>query len=241
LTFLAEGTRRPRNKNPERRTARAGWRSFGEYIFLEDSRYASQRKKYGTRADLSALRPVLDPSCAGLTRASIGKRASFKGWIAGSSPAMTTDGSVLTPLSGKPRLGVCLCGEAPASFRCTAKRATYCADGGNRQDQAERRRARDPGRAREEGAVARKLDHPPRQSPARERRRREGRRASGLLGLARDHHDRALFPRAAPARSRGRQAPCESDLSRHPISARPPEPAKARGLSRLQGRAELSL
>src|SRR5215470_20347870 len=23
---------------------RAGWRSFGEYIFLEDSRYASQRK-----------------------------------------------------------------------------------------------------------------------------------------------------------------------------------------------------
>src|SRR5262245_1862276 len=127
------------------------------------------------------------------------------------------------------------------SFRFAAKRATYCADGVNRQDQAERRRARDPGRAREEGAVARKLDHPPRQSPARERRRREGRRASGLLRLTRHHHDRALFPRAAPARSRGRQAPRESDLSRHPISARPPEPAKARGLSRLQGRAELSI
>jgi hypothetical protein len=31
-------------KNPERRAARAGWRSFAEYIFLEDSRYASQRK-----------------------------------------------------------------------------------------------------------------------------------------------------------------------------------------------------
>src|SRR4029453_2561820 len=39
-----EGTRRSRNKNPERRAARAGWRNFGEYIFLEDSRYASQRK-----------------------------------------------------------------------------------------------------------------------------------------------------------------------------------------------------
>src|SRR5690348_13168412 len=39
--------RKPRgahNKNPERRAARAGWRIFGEYIFLEDSRYASQRE-----------------------------------------------------------------------------------------------------------------------------------------------------------------------------------------------------
>src|SRR5262249_19317917 len=126
-------------------------------------------------------------------------------------------------------------------FPWAAKRATSCDHGGNRQDQARRWRARDPGRAREEGAVARKLYHPPRQSPARERRRREGRRTSGLLGLTRHHHDRALFSRAAPARSRGRQAPCESDLSRHPTPARPTEPAKARGLSRLQGRAELSL
>src|SRR6516164_5047610 len=128
-----------------------------------------------------------------------------------------------------------------ASFRFAAKRCKYCADGRRRRDQAERERAGNPGRAREEGAVARELDHPPRQSPARERRWREGRRASGLVGLARHHHDRALFPRAAPARSRGRQAACEPDLPRHPISARPPEPAKTRGLSRLQGRTELSL
>jgi hypothetical protein len=79
------------NKNPERRAARAGWRSFGEYIFLEDSRYASQRENARRKPILPALR-VLDPSCAGLTRASIGKSASFKGWIAGSSPAMTTVG-----------------------------------------------------------------------------------------------------------------------------------------------------
>jgi hypothetical protein len=32
----------PRNKNPQRRLP--GWRSFGEYIFLEDSRYASQQE-----------------------------------------------------------------------------------------------------------------------------------------------------------------------------------------------------
>ena len=96
-------------------------------------------------------------------------------------------------------------------------------------------------RARKEGAVARELDHPPRQSSAREHRRPEGRRPSGLLGVARHHHDRALFPRAASAGSRGGQAACEPDLSRHPISARPAEPAEARGLPRLQGRAELSL
>src|SRR6516225_5975021 len=45
VIVLAQGTRHPRNENPARRTARAGWRSFGEYIFLEDSRYASQREK----------------------------------------------------------------------------------------------------------------------------------------------------------------------------------------------------
>jgi hypothetical protein len=44
VLVFAQGTRRPRNKNPARRTALADWRSFGEYIFLEDSRYASQRE-----------------------------------------------------------------------------------------------------------------------------------------------------------------------------------------------------
>jgi hypothetical protein len=38
---LRGGARRAK-KSPQRRPARAGWRSFGEYFFLEDSRYTSQ-------------------------------------------------------------------------------------------------------------------------------------------------------------------------------------------------------
>src|SRR5262249_21041573 len=38
------GARGAQQKSPERRIARARWRSFGEYAFLEDSRYASQLK-----------------------------------------------------------------------------------------------------------------------------------------------------------------------------------------------------
>jgi hypothetical protein len=34
-------------KTRERRLARAGWRSFGEYLFLEDSRYACQLEMCG--------------------------------------------------------------------------------------------------------------------------------------------------------------------------------------------------
>jgi hypothetical protein len=34
-------------KARKRRIARARWRSFGEYAFLEDSRYASQLKMCG--------------------------------------------------------------------------------------------------------------------------------------------------------------------------------------------------
>ena len=124
--------------------------------------------------------------------------------------------------------------DAPSGLRCRRHDR-------KRLSEAEHRRARHPARARAQGAVARELDHPPRQSPARERRRREGRRPPGLVVLARHHHDRALFPGAASAGPGGGQAACEPDLSRHPVSARPPEPAEARGLSRLQGRAELSL
>src|SRR5215472_10477289 len=197
LLVLAEGTRRQRNKNPERRAARADWRSFGEYIFLEDSRYASQRKntrRNGIYPPYAHLRPVmrgLDPRIHRKKRFFQGMDCRVKpgndhGWVS----ANAVDVSKL-------RLGVCFCGGGSAAFRFAAKRATYCADGRKRQDQAERERARDPGRAREEGVVACELDHPPRQPPARERRWREGRRASGLLGLARHHHDRALFPRAA--------------------------------------------
>jgi hypothetical protein len=35
---------RARNKKTGNGFRRAGWRSFGEYIFLEDSRYASQQE-----------------------------------------------------------------------------------------------------------------------------------------------------------------------------------------------------
>jgi hypothetical protein len=35
---------RARNKKPGAVSRPGGWRSFGEYAFLEDSRYASQAK-----------------------------------------------------------------------------------------------------------------------------------------------------------------------------------------------------
>jgi hypothetical protein len=40
--------RAQQQKSPAR-FARAAWRSFAEYAFLEDSRYASQLKKWGAR------------------------------------------------------------------------------------------------------------------------------------------------------------------------------------------------
>ncbi len=112
-------------------------------------------------------------------------------------------------------------------------------DQGKRTNSASR--TRNPARAGAEGAVAGELDHSSRQSRARECRRAQGRRTSGFIGLARHHHDGALFSRAAPAGPRGGEAACEPELSRHPVSARKTEPAEARELSRLQGRAELSL
>ena len=44
---------------------RAGWRRFGEYIFLEDSRYASQQE---FPAPLTAARRIPDPLLYGLER-----------------------------------------------------------------------------------------------------------------------------------------------------------------------------
>src|SRR5262249_10649504 len=61
------------------------------------------------------------------------------------------------------------------------------------------RRASHARRTRTQGVVARELDHSPRQSFAREHGRTEGRRASGVVRLARDHYDRALFPHVAAA------------------------------------------
>jgi pyruvate dehydrogenase complex dehydrogenase (E1) component len=48
-----------------------------------------------------------------------------------------------------------------------------------------------------------------RQPRARERRRPQGRRPSGLVGLARDHHDGALLRRAAAAGPRRGEAACQ--------------------------------
>jgi len=52
-----------RNKKArERHLARARWRSFAEYTFLEDSRYASQRKNVARRIVLLAgVTPVPAP------------------------------------------------------------------------------------------------------------------------------------------------------------------------------------
>ena len=96
-------------------------------------------------------------------------------------------------------------------------------------------------RVRAEDPLARELDDPQRQSRSGQQRRDEGRRASGVLGLPFHHHD-GLVSGRFEARGQGRgEAPCEPDLPRHPISARPPDAGEAREFPRLQGRAILSL
>src|SRR5262245_52243013 len=85
---------RPRSKKPGAVSRPGGWRNFGEYAFLEDSRYTSQegrertcilrllrRQSLNLRQLFKALRtwpsdrprppmwtPVRDSSCAGLIR-----------------------------------------------------------------------------------------------------------------------------------------------------------------------------
>ena len=63
-----------------------------------------------------------------------------------------------------------------------------------------------PRRTREKSSLALELDDPSRQSHPRKHRRAEGRRPPGVLRLARRDHDGALFPCAAPAGSRRREA-----------------------------------
>src|ERR1051325_617624 len=82
-------------------------------------------------------------------------------------------------------------------------------------------------RPREKGSLALELDHPSRQSYSRKQRRPEGRRASGLLRLARRDHDGALLPRAAPAGPRGGKAACLAELPRDPVSAGQADARKA--------------
>jgi hypothetical protein len=47
---------RARNKKPGAVSRPGGWRSFGEYAFLEDSRYASQENYEGNLVWRSFLR-----------------------------------------------------------------------------------------------------------------------------------------------------------------------------------------
>ncbi len=85
------------------------------------------------------------------------------------------------------------------------------------------------------------MDHPSRQPHPAQCRRSEGRRPSGLLGLARHHHVGAVFLGAAAAGPRRGEAACKPGVSRHPVSVRAPDPRQAGEFSRLQGRAVLSV
>ena len=96
-------------------------------------------------------------------------------------------------------------------------------------------------RAGAQGAVAVVVDHPSRQPHPAQYRRAQGRRPSGVLRLARDHHVGAVFLRAAAGGSRRGEAACEPGVSRHPVSVRAADPREAGRFSRLQGRAILSV
>ena len=105
-------------------------------------------------------------------------------------------------------------------------------------------RTRTPGNAVRAGAqslVAVVVDHPPRQSHSAQCRRPQGRRPSGLLGLARHHHVGAVFRRLEAAGPCRGQAACEPGVSRHPVSVRTPDPRQARKFSRLQRRPVVSV
>ena len=94
---------------------------------------------------------------------------------------------------------------------------------------------------RTQGALAFHLDDPQRQPPARQGRRPESRRPSGVLRVARDNHDVPLLLGAAAGRPHRSEAACVADLSRHQLSCRPADAGEAGELPRLQGRAELSV
>jgi pyruvate dehydrogenase E1 component len=63
----------------------------------------------------------------------------------------------------------------------------------------------------------------------------EGRRASGLLRLARHHHDRALFCGAAAAGPGGGEAARLPELPRHPVPRREPDAGEAGGFRGYKG------
>src|ERR1700686_4340112 len=96
-------------------------------------------------------------------------------------------------------------------------------------------------RAGTQSVVAVVVDDPSRQPRQAQYRRLEGRRPSGLLGLARQYHVGAVFLGAATAGPRRGEAACEPGVPRHPVSVRAPDPRQAGEFSRLQGRAILSV
>ena len=101
--------------------------------------------------------------------------------------------------------------------------------------------ARHAAPARAQGAVAVLLHDPPRQPRGRSRRRPEGRRAPGFVGLAGDADDGALFPRPAARGPGGGEAARQPGVPRHPVPARQPDARQAAELPRLRRRAVLSL
>ena len=96
-------------------------------------------------------------------------------------------------------------------------------------------------RAGAQGAVALHLHDPSCQPRGGPRRRAEGRRAPGVLRLARDADDGPLLPCAAAGGSHRGQAACEPGVPRHPVPARQPEARQAAELPCLRRRAVLSL
>jgi hypothetical protein len=96
-------------------------------------------------------------------------------------------------------------------------------------------------RAGPQSAVAVVLDHPSRQPCQAQCRRPEDRRPPGFVGVARQYHVGFVFLGAETGRPRRGQAACQPGFSRHPVSVRASDPREAGRLSRLQGRAILSI
>ena len=86
-----------------------------------------------------------------------------------------------------------------------------------------------------------RLDDPPRQPPAAQPRRAQGRRPPGLVRLAGDGDDGALLLGAAARGSGGGEAARLAGVPRHPVPVRPPDAREARALPRAGRRAVLSV
>ena len=99
----------------------------------------------------------------------------------------------------------------------------------------------DAARAGASDPLALDVDDPPRQPRPAERRRPEGRRPPGELGVGGDSDDRALPGRAPPVGPHRGEAAREPGVPRHPVPARAADPREARALPRVRRGAVLSL